>query len=157
MDEEQNISNIEGKEKNSDVQVAVDKAKQETVKVGKKVAKDTGKKVAKEASKKAAMEASKNAGSASLLVPPMLYVVIIVIILLILLGSFIALKTMPSAFTNTVSKYVEGTFQTVLDLFKSNEAKFSKDSVERMHNTATYLREHGTNLYADGYLSLIHI
>lgn len=152
MDEEQNISGIEGKEKNSDVQVAVDKAKQETVKVGKKVAKDTAKNVAKEASKKAAMEASKNAGSASLLVPPMLYVVIIVIILLILLGSFIALKTMPSAFTNTVSKYVEGTFQTVLDLFKSNEAKFSKDSVKRMHNTASYLRDHGTNLYADGYI-----
>lgn len=136
MDEEQNISNIENKEKNADIQKVKNKAKQKAIKAGKKIAKEAGKSGSKVAS----------------IAPALPYILIAVAILLILIGSFVAIKTMPSAFTNTVSKYVEGTFQTVLDLFKSNEAKFSKDSVKRMHNTASYLRDHGTNLYADGYI-----
>ena len=136
MDEEQNISNVENKEKNADIQNGIDKAKQKTIKAGKKRAEEAGKSGSKLAS----------------IAPALPYILIAVVILLILIGFFVAIKTMPSAFTNTVSKYVEGTFQTVLDLFKSNEAKFSKDSVKRMHNTASYLRDHGTNLYADGYI-----
>ncbi len=136
MDEEQNISNVENKEKNADIQKGIDKAKQKTIKAGKKIAEEAGKSGSKLAS----------------IAPALPYIFIAVVILLILIGFFVAIKTMPSAFTNTVSKYVEGTFQTVLDLFKSNEAKFSKDSVKRMHNTASYLRDHGTNLYADGYI-----
>lgn len=136
MDEEQNISNVENKEKNADIQKGIDKAKQKTIKAGKKIAEEAGKSGSKLAS----------------IAPALPYILIAVAILLILIGIFVAIKTMPSAFTNTVSKYVEGTFQTVLDLFKSNEAKFSKDSVKRMHNTASYLRDHGTNLYADGYI-----
>lgn len=136
MDEEQNISNVENKEKNADIQKGIDKAKQKTIKAGKKIAEEAGKSGSKLAS----------------IAPALPYILIAVVILLILIGFFVAIKTMPSAFTNTVSKYVEGTFQTVLDLFKSNEAKFSKDSVKRMHNTASYLRDHGTNLYADGYI-----
>ena len=136
MDEEQNISNVENKEKNADIQKGKDKVKKEAIKAGKKIAKEAGKSGSKLAS----------------IAPALPYILIAVAILLILIGIFVAIKTMPSAFTNTVSKYVEGTFQTVLDLFKSNEAKFSKDSVKRMHNTASYLRDHGTNLYADGYI-----
>lgn len=136
MDEEQNISNVENKEKNADIQKGKDKVKKEAIKAGKKIVKEAGKSGSKLAS----------------IAPALPYILIAVAILLILIGIFVAIKTMPSAFTNTVSKYVEGTFQTVLDLFKSNEAKFSKDSVKRMHNTASYLRDHGTNLYADGYI-----